>query len=149
MLKSHWGGSAPCMALLSIRQPRLALSGTELTPTAVWNFPVQCPADEPIRYTSVSGVTQRERVKRSVAEQHAAASYYRVNRGLLGKARTGRDEQKAIFEQRVLQVILEKWAQSVPSRRLMWAVPARKESNGKTALLTVSFCHPETLKLHE
>lgn len=151
MLKSllAWEPHAPCMALLSMRQPRMALSGTELTPTAEWSFPVQWPAGEPVRYMSVSGVTQKERVKRRVAEQHAAASYCCVNQGLLGKAGTGRDEQKAVFEQWQLQVMYLSNEPRIPSRRLMWAVPAGKESNRKTTLLKACFCHLETLKLHE
>jgi len=67
----------------------------------------------------VSGVTPTERVKRGVAEQRAAAPYCFVNQGLLGKPRTGRDEQKAIFEQRELQVMYLSNEPRVPSRRLM------------------------------
>lgn len=88
-------------------------------------------------------------MKRRVAEQHAAASYCCASQGLLGKARMGHDEQKAHDEQRQLQVMYLSKEPRVPSRRLMRAVPAGKESNRKTTLLKASFCHPETLKLHE
>lgn len=65
MLRSPWGGGAPCWLWFHFSaQP---VSGTELTPRAGWGFPVPC------RHVSLCN-RKKGRVKRRVAElQHLTA----------------------------------------------------------------------------